>query len=192
MSDDRRLLPAERGLGCIGGMLAVPTMVPMAALVGALVKGGKLTRVVTLPLIFILFLITAIVFLPYYLLLRLLGKAGLVRMKMPPSCTVIYREPGSCRLDVTVPQDDRETAAKMLHDIVERIAFASGIDVDADDEIARVTRTEYGRGDELKLTFANMATLEAQIYVDQGHFNAEIVVTGDERCIDAAVPPQSA
>lgn len=192
IDDNRRVLPAERGVGCIAGVLAVPTMVPMTALVGALVKGGKVTRAVALPLIFILFLITAIVLLPYFLILRLLGKAGLVRMQLPPSCNVIHREPGSCRLDLMVPQDDRETAASMLKAVVERIASAADVAVDADGEIELVAQTEHGREAALKLTFANLATLEAQIYVDQGNFNAEILVTGDERCIDAAMPPQSA
>lgn len=92
MPERPRILPAERALGCAGSVLAVPTLLPMMPLVASLVKGGRVTRFITLPVIFILFLIITIVFAPYYLLVRLLAKAGLVRLKMPASCVVVHRE----------------------------------------------------------------------------------------------------
>lgn len=95
-------------------------------------------------------------------------------------------------MQLMVPHDERETAAEMLHDIVGRIAAAAGTDVEDSRQhiVPLAHHTGYGMSDELKLAFAD-AVLEAQIYVERGNFNADITVTGDERCVDAAAAVSS-
>ncbi len=82
---------AERTLGRIGAILALPTMLPMAALMGLVNKvHAKRTwaaRIVTpflYLLVFVAFLIICIVFVPYGIVLRLLMRLGIVRMPPKP------------------------------------------------------------------------------------------------------------
>lgn len=179
------LRPAERALGCTGTLIAVPTLAPMAAVVSALVRGERasplvrrITFAVTIPLIVVFFLCSMILFLPYFIALQLLGRAGLVRLKMPASCTVTGEGPGFTRLSLIVPEDERETAARMLREIAAKLSAVAGFEpANLDHEIDRVTSLDYGRNTELRLRFSDEVTLEGEVYVDQGSFNADLTAT---------------
>jgi hypothetical protein len=78
----------ERVTGVIGAGLAIPTLLPIAALMGVVSRfaRGKETprwlrpfRPVVFALVFLLFCVTLIVFIPWMVIVRLLMAAGLIR-----------------------------------------------------------------------------------------------------------------
>jgi hypothetical protein len=168
----------------------------MAALLGLLVPGDRrrspfvqrMISALVFPLLVLLALMAMVVFLPYWLLLQVLGKTGMVRLKMPPSCRVVLREEGFCRLDVMVPEEDREVAVTMLTAIVLSVAEAAEAGgEEARRAFARAARSlEYARSEHLEFPFGDAARIAADLYVDQGSFNAEVSVEGSERCVSAA------
>jgi hypothetical protein len=123
---------AERILGRIGFALSIPTMAPMAALTAALARvqrSGLATRALLAPLlgvaIFIAFIVTTIVFAPYYLLLRLGSAIGAVDLSAPHSISVgeIVREGNfeSFAIDMSLPYDDRAEAIATLTRLIAAI-----------------------------------------------------------------------
>ena len=82
---------AERTLGRIGAVLALPTMLPMLALMALIDKvhakrtlAARIATPFLFLLVFIGFLISCIVFVPYGIVLHLLLRLGIVRLPPKP------------------------------------------------------------------------------------------------------------
>jgi hypothetical protein len=109
--------PAEQALGCVGSLLAIPALTPVAAAAAGLARWSKSDRgwkralaAVCSVLVFPLFLIAVIVFIPYFVVLQVLAAVGLVRRELPPTMAVVSAGEAFWRLDLTV----QETSANWL------------------------------------------------------------------------------
>lgn len=129
---------AERILGRLGFALSIPTMAPMAFLTAALARvqrSGPLTRLLLTPVlglaIFFAFIVTTIVFAPYYLLLRIGSAIGAIDISPPRGVTVgeVMQEANfeTFAVDCSVPFDDRDDTIATLTRIV--AAITGGEDV---------------------------------------------------------------
>jgi hypothetical protein len=82
----------ERVTGVVGAGLAIPTLLPIAAMMGLVTRfaRGEETprwlrplRPVVFALVFLFFCVTMVVFIPWMLIVRLLMVAGLIRPQAP-------------------------------------------------------------------------------------------------------------
>lgn len=207
-----RTKPAERTLGWIGFLLALPVLAPVAAIAAALQrmsqsKGGwqrTASKVLAFAL-FPLFLIVIVVFIPYSVLLWLLSAVGLVRRHLPPTLIPVVEGHHSgtetfWRLDLVVPQQKPEVAAEVFADLVSRTLERLGetklivrppeSEVSAADAPGRieswVRALRYGSQAEWWYLIAGgKARLHSVWWVDQGTISAEISVEGDPGEVDA-------
>ena len=72
-------------------------------------------------LVFPLFVIAIIVFIPYFVMLQLLAGLGLVRRQLPPMLAVAFARQDYWRLDLSVPEKQREIAEEMVKDLRKRV-----------------------------------------------------------------------
>lgn len=104
----------EKTLGYAGFVLAIPALTPIAAAMLMLQRRAqsKLAKAIGLMIVFPLFLLATIIFIPYMIALWILGAAGLVRRRLPPSITFIR---SANRVDISAPP---EIAERVLADII--------------------------------------------------------------------------
>jgi len=121
--------PAEQALGCVGGILSLPALIPVFGATMGLARWSKSDRiwqraiaVVCAVLIFPLFLIAMIIFIPYLVLLEFLAGLGLVRRELPSMLAVVITREDYWRLDLTVPDEQRELAEEIVAELRERVS----------------------------------------------------------------------
>ena len=114
-------------------MLALPALTPVVGATMVLARWSKSDRIwqralaaVCAVLVFPLFLIAVILFIPYFVVLQILAATGLVRRELPPMLAVVIRREDYWRLDLTVPEKQRQLAEQMVDELRKRVLAQNG------------------------------------------------------------------
>ena len=136
MKNDPNL--AERLLARLGFALSLPTLGPIALLMAALARvqrGNALVRAVLTPVlgtaVFLAFIVTILVFAPYYILMRIGGALGIVDISVPKTFDVedIVAEGTfeTFAVNCSGPHKDKALAVAMLTGVVTAVAAGENL-----------------------------------------------------------------